>query len=597
MSVNANYFLLDNKHLIEISDDEAEILSAYDAIKCEAHIYNGLTYNYYYGGDCSLPVVTETDLSDGMQDKIKLDKINQRTGVAQSDLAGIYQDRLFNDGHGNETYLSGWTTEQIEDYSYLIQEGSPMYSKGAGHYSANKADGCRESDNTSAYKNLVATAEISAEIRFYDQAKYRLGSDNRLYFKFVGGTDSDIKYYVVPLSSLSALIEEDTSPNGYEWIKTGFRTYFLLGHYTSAATFNTDGEDVVVKLYDTLELFKYPRAVIPFNKYKEDGDSKIATVEYEEKAVNLSWSDLTPNKNNIGGYAAKIAEEFGYRVTFDKKRIVKDNDAIKTAMEFKTNSFTNIVENAIGSGVYIDPGFDSTTNPCGSGRNPKLCVVGVKRLEEGGTATENVYHIYMHPNRIYEVEKASNILLIYIDGVRSNAAVFGNYSGNCTCMILVHPDYDLTNFVIHNNWVWTDTRCTSAGTVSGMNAFTRKIYVSTNDSSDERRSVIDVGATGRDGTTSKGLVEWTQISVRQTKGTKEVEEGLEEAQNQIGEINEDISSINSDIDDINSDISGIHDTINNLPTGGGGGSSDTGGDGDGGTTPPHPADDTEIMEP
>ena len=433
-----------------------------------------------------------------------------------------------------------------------------MYGNGLGHYSANKLDGCGEYEHTSAYKNIVTTSEISVDVKFYDQAKFRVDDANWLHFKFVGGSDSDIKYYVVPLSSLSKLVVEDRSENGYEWIKTGFRTYYLLGHYTSAATYNTDGEDVIVKLYDTLALFKYPRAVIPFNKYKEDGDNKIASVEYEEKAVNLNWRDLTPNASNIGGYAAKITEEFGNRVVFDKKRIVLDEP--RTKMEFKVNSYTDIITNAINGGQYIDPEFEFTANPTGS-KNPKICVIGVKHIEENGTASENIYHIYMHPNRIYEVEKASIILLVYIDNVRSNGAVFGNYADSSQCMILVHPDYDLNGVTCNANWVSIGSM-RSNGVVSGMNSYTTTISVTTNDSSDERRSVIDVAARGKQGTTSEGLEEFTQISVRQTKGTKEVEEGLEDAQSSITGINEDISQINSD-------ISGIHETIDNLPSGGG----------------------------
>ena len=563
LEVNANYFLLDNKHLIELEDEEVEILNASDGIKCEAHIYNGLTYNYYYGGDSFMPIVTETDLNEGLQDKIMLDRVNQRTGVGQSDLAGIFPDRLFNDGHGNETFLSGWTEEQIEDFSYFIQEGSPMYSNGVGHFSANKLDGCGDYEHTSAYKTLVTTSEITADVKFYDQAKYRVDNSGGLYFKFIGGSDSDIKYYVVSLSSLSALIKEDTDVNGYEWIKTGFRTYYLLGHYTSAATYDTDGEDVVVKLYDTFLDFQYPRAMIPFTKYKQEGDdNSVASVEFEEKRINVNGRPY-PSERTIGKYAEQIAYEFGYRVVFDKKRIVIENDSDdpRTRMEFKDNSFTKIVKSAVNGGNLIDNLLFYAPSPV-SDKNPKICVIGVKHIEDNGTATEDIYHIYMHPNRIYEVDKASIILLIYIDGVRTNNAVFGNYADSSQCMILVHPDYDLTNFVIHTDWVSASARFSDAGVVSGMNAFTTTIRVTTNDSSDERRTTIDVGATGRQGTTSEGLEERTQIAVRQTKGTKEVEEGLEDAQGKI-------SDINDDIDDINEDISGIHETINNLPSGGG----------------------------
>ena len=241
--------------------------------------------------------------------------------------------------------------------------------------------------------------------------------------------------------------------------------------------------------------------------------------------------------------------------------IENDSDDPRTRMEFKDNSFTKIVKSAVNGGNLIDNLLFYAPSPV-SDKNPKICVIGVKHIEDNGTATEDIYHIYMHPNRIYEVDKASIILLIYIDGVRTNNAVFGNYADSSQCMILVHPDYDLTNFVIHTDWVSASARFSDAGVVSGMNAFTTTIRVTTNDSSDERRTTIDVGATGRQGTTSEGLEERTQIAVRQTKGTKEVEEGLEDAQGKI-------SDINDDIDDINEDISGIHETINNLPSGGG----------------------------
>lgn len=401
MRVNANYFLLKQKSLVETVDGNgdvaADIMTENRGGKCEAHIFNGLTYvsrgKRRFGGDSYMSIVTDPDVLDGFEDTFS---INLGDSNNISDLNGVTAT-----GHTeNKAYYKGYESGAVEELVYSIQEGAPFYKSG-NSYSATKVGGYEEYENTAAYKNIAETAELSLDYTFYDDVYYMQASDG-LHFEFKGSSDSDIEYYVVPFASMSSILMENQSNTGYTWIGPGDRVFFILGRYTSAATYDTEGADVVVKVFDPESTWynpgtwgKAPRLSIPFTHLKTEGDNERYVVEDEVKKMDWRRVGLTPTMDEIGDFVQQAKSLYNNRVAFDKMRIV--TPASKTKIETDSGSWTQVVSGLVSTysnNLIVRNG--ATPSPVG-GSNPKIAVIGVKHVDDGGTATANIYTIYTCP--------------------------------------------------------------------------------------------------------------------------------------------------------------------------------------------------------
>lgn len=389
--VNANYFMLMDKTLVETTNEEGELwadaINEPSGVKCEARIENGLTYNHKYAGTSYMPVITNEETEEGCESTFS---------SSQSDLSGV---NALNSSTGT-SYYSGWADETPDDLSFAIQEGAPMYSNGAS-YSAVKGNGYVEYDDTYNYQNVADTAELGISYTFYDSVRYGY-VNGAVYLGFDGYSDADIEYYVVPFGALKDLIEEESERNAYTWIKPEKQTFFALGKYTSRAGEHLSGKDVVVKIWNRGAGTK---ATVPFGQIEEDGSS--AAVVYETKSLNLEVNflifkvkipDFTIRDGEIKKYLERVEKNFDYKVSFDKRRDGKESS--KTLLETNSKSWTTIFDReltenrlAVPIGTIDIPVFKSNCE-----RSSKYIVVGKKTITGGGMATSNVYMTYMYVN-------------------------------------------------------------------------------------------------------------------------------------------------------------------------------------------------------
>ena len=399
MRVNANYFIIKKKALIETVDGDGNLDADIDIVcnegKCEAHIFNGLTYNIggvrVYGGHSYMPMVTDPEMEDGYEDKFCVHPWDDNP----SDLYGITS----NHHEDNKSYYSGWTNEEIDDLSYAIQEGGPFYKKGNNSYYPMKWLGIDEYELTNGYLNAAESAELFIDYDFYDSVLYFDDGNGGLYFEFKGSSNSDIQYYVVPFASLSNVVVENQAATGYTWINPGKRVYFLLGRYTDQAEFDAEGRDVIMKVFDPetkwynpTTYFKNPRMSIPFTHLVvEDGQEKYVV---ENEVKKMTRVGLTPQNSEIGDFVREANDKYGGRVAFDKARVVVESSKIK--MEKDTGSWTKTVSGAIATNSTLIVKGGKTQSPV-SGDNAKIAVIGVKNVDTGGTATANIYTLYTCP--------------------------------------------------------------------------------------------------------------------------------------------------------------------------------------------------------
>ena len=563
MLVNANYFLTKRKELVETTDADGNVsadVSIVDRVgKCESHIFNGLTYRSggirYFGGDSYMPMVTNPETDEGMEDTFRVEPGNPEN---PSDLYGIFPDYH----EDNKAYFSGYTVEPIEDLSYSIQEGAPFYSNG-GAYSANKKDGFSDYDLTSKYKTVAETAELFIDYTFYDDVYFSIeGSD--MYFEFKGKSDSDIEYYAIPLTALNNVIIENTEETGYTWINPANRTFFILGRYTDKATYDTEGADVVVKVFDPESYwynmatwFKAPRLSIPFTHVSttSDGEEKYV-VEDEVKMMNWREVGITPAKDEIGKFVDEAVRLYNGRVAFDKERLV----LLESLFRYETDmaSWTNTVSGAIMtySNSKIQLGGKATPSPVGTSKYPKIVVVGLKPIDTGGTATSNVFTVYMNPIMKSEMLKATNVLSVEIAGQRVELVVSndgGTFEGSATVSNVTGVG-NLTSD-LSSTWCNYGRAISRTSTDDAFQYYSFTIVVPENDSNEERQVDITFSVTIDE------REYMHTIKVRQTRSTKEIEENVDE-------LNSNVESINGDISNIREDISDINDTINNQGGGG-----------------------------
>ena len=388
-TVHANYFIVQSKQLEGSTDDNgdpsAEVITGPVGTKCESHIFNGLTYNHYYGGDSRMTIITDDEQDEGYESAF-------RTPANVGDLDNITSTTSRN----TESYFKGWSDEELMEISFSIQEGAPMYSDG-NSYSAYKTEQYVEYADTYAYQSAAETAELNADFCFHTDAYFE-EDEGELYVSFDGVSDSDIEYFIVPLSSVRGIINENSDKNGYIFLAANRRTFFILGHYTDKATNDVEGKDVVVKLYDPKGLVGgvvggKPRAVIPFT-VRGDGDETTAEVVYEEKKVGKNAFDWNIWKSEIGSYVDEIKSKFKNRVDFEKERLIEEGSKVR--LETDAGSWTNIIESVIQGREPIPFGGGYTN--C-SGANGKYVVIGKKTIVTEGVASANVYNIYMYPIR------------------------------------------------------------------------------------------------------------------------------------------------------------------------------------------------------
>jgi len=518
-SVNANYFVMKNKGLVETTNENgelwAQVVTDDDGGKCEARITNGLTYGTgserTYGGNTFMAII------DGVEDE--WDEGTTKISVSTSDLANVGQT-----SHTDKvTYRRGWTEGSTGDLFYSVQEGGPFYTNGSS-YSAYKHNGFDVYEDTNAYMNAADTAEIDIKSNLYNDIYYEKENNGMLYFEANGASDPGAKYYIVPMSELSSLIALDSTVSGYTFLEIGKteeekNVIFLLGRYTNKAKYDVEGKDVVVKLFDPsgwLFNSKVPRVTIPFTKYNESDGTYY--VEYETDKIGKIGTELSVK--DINNAVNQIKNKFDGRVDFDRKyRAVEES---KTRNETDSNSWTRIISGATSAATR-------EINPAGGsynyGSDAKFAIIGKISAAANGNATANLFRVYANPIRKIKTVKSLDVFKVMLNNQYLTSIVAPKAGDTYNCVATVSKEYATLALSVSSTQSWCTVRIVSSSTDSTTGEVTKNIEITVAENSgyEERRADVEFKMTVTEGDSTN---DYTQtVSVRQTNSTEGITSG------------------------------------------------------------------------
>ena len=480
--VNANYFILRNKGIAETELDDgtewATVITEYVGGKCEARVENGLTYNKYYGGDLSMPMVTDDESESGTF-CLRLGNGDPQ-GAAYSDLYGVTQTS----SALNKTFISGWTDEEVDDLSYSVQEGAPFYSDGTS-FSAYKTGAYTSYDKTGTYQNVADSVDLSIGYTFYDEVFYAKNSTTT-YFEFQGDSDKDAKYYAVPLTALSDVIIKDNSRTGYIFtqanaVEGSLQTYYILGYYTDKAKYDATGKDCIVQIYDPENNLaeRRPRAKIAFRKYAENGDNGSEAIEYEVHKLKGVGSNVQDNE--IEEIVRKVKSSFDGKVDFYRKRIPVE--ASKKRYENANNSWTSVITPLLSPSNEIALGG----HPTSFNSNRDIVVIGRKDIVGDGSGTASVFVVYMYPREKTDINKASDVLSVFIDDRMTSEITVGSVGGTYSGRAEVSAESTELEPSLEADWCRI-VSSSQTGTDAGKKIYEFTLEVDPNSTNEERRA-------------------------------------------------------------------------------------------------------------
>ena len=478
-SVHANYFEINSKYLEPIPDGEGneatEIVTSIVSGKCEAHIINGLTYKNYFCGESYMSFVKGFKYDDETNEYNLTDEDDVKIYTPIGDMDGVQPmqttDRVI--------YLSGCVHGQVEDVSYLITEGFPFYTNtNMTDFSAYKDDAHpKRFSAATLYSSIVESADLPMDATFYENIFYRK-TENTYTFIGDGNSDREIKYYLIPMSYTNGAVyrRNGTSVDDYISYAEGWgngENVYLLGQYTSKATFDTEGTDVIVRLDDA---FMKVNGIIPFT-HREDSDDGKKEVVFETKKLNDNW-DLS--QSNVEKYVNKVNEKFEGRVTIPHKKDVK---FFETGDETHENSWTRRILNNCNTNTEIK-------NMVADCNTSEFIVVGVKHFQNAnGTGTGNRCMIYLYPIEVKKPKNNLSISLSYPGGGGVSSISVGSGSTSVTLNINCAAKVSYTAST-QNDWISLSNATTGTNSSDNGAKYSITISIGANSNTESRNGSV-----------------------------------------------------------------------------------------------------------
>ena len=497
-SVHANYFELNTKFLEPIPDgegnDAVDIVTRVVSGKCEANIVNGLTYKKHFCGESYMSFVTGFTYESETGEYVFDDRDEVKLEVSSGDMDGVST----NNSMERKLYVSGTVKGNVGEISYLITEGFPFYANGnLTDFSAYRNDAHPNRYSASTYYSAIAeSADLSLDGTFYENIFYRkIGND----YVFIGdgASDNDIKYYLIPLSVTNDAVyrRNGRSKNDYISYAEGWwngENVYLLGQYTTQATFDTEGTDVVVRLDDA---FGKVNGIIPFT-HGDDSDDGKREVVFETKKLNNNW-DL--DQDNIKKYVDIIETTFGGRVTIPHKRDVRYFDG---GTETHPKSWTNCILNKCTEAREL-------VNMSTTANTTDFIVVGVKKyINVNGTATGNRCMIYLYPIEVKGAKNNISIHVVDFDGHGVSSISVGSSTSSKTLKIDCAAKVSYTAST-QDSWITLSGSITGTNNSDNGTSYTFSITVQANSNNYTRNGVVVIDSKSSDGSKTYASVKIT----------------------------------------------------------------------------------------
>ena len=500
-SVNANYFIIQDKRIDWAPNGDGEdvptIIIEASSGKCEGDIVNGVTYKKYFAGESYMTYAMSS--SDEVDDDTAL--------FAQtSDLTGITKTSSTD----RKIYLNGWGDGNTDDVSYLITEGYPNYKAGNNIFAYKPTSSAQRLECAGTFENEADSRSLSLDANFYDKVYYR-NNGGTLVFGFSGSSDSDIEYYVIPIAIVSngrqpmpplptVIYEEDGQ---YITMNERNRTLHILGMFTSAAEYDAEGKEVIIRLKDQGIRVN---AFVPWTEESDDSNEDDGTSGYvihKLKGVAASWFEYGINPADMPEIISNIKRKSGNRVTFKNKRTFVAN----TANENDSASWTKQILEKCNEGTRIDK--NSMTYQY---NGDSFVVVGVKRYSEmDGMATGSISKVYMYPTKV--VKNIGQMMPVFFTTgtttvpsieVDSNGGSFV-YSATCTDTGITYTISSWDEWITITNGGTNDPNAST----NSQHIYRVNISIAAN-TGEERTGVINVKGRYSDGTTKEYNVEVKQ---------------------------------------------------------------------------------------
>lgn len=254
-----------------IVSDNAEIDYLNWFARCDGEVWNGMTYNGYYGGGSHIDLYAYSFGSD----KTIL-PVSPELPLLPSTIE-YFNGVTATASNPNRTYISGGTFGSIsadtggivlneipQSFSYEIIEGYPKYkltNNGLVTYSAINLSGSSLYNKADLYENVAEHLYLELDGEFYENINYCV-EGNSYIFGATGNADSNISYYYLP-NELTHIIAPQTE-NTIVYRKAGYTDkwpeyIYVICVYGSDGTVHYQNEEVVVtfeRVVDTWDGFQ-----------------------------------------------------------------------------------------------------------------------------------------------------------------------------------------------------------------------------------------------------------------------------------------------------------------------------------------------------
>ena len=393
---------------------EAVVHSGVYAERVDAKVTNGITYKKYFGGESYITGISGE--TDGNTNRFSVNTADKFTGNNRT----IYYKSVAFDGDED-----AW----ISNPSFLISEGYPHYKDGNGYCAYKKTNSSEEHPDVASYQSEVEVAGADLTTNFYDDFHYTKVDNTRFNFNGVGITDSDVNYYVVPSGQSENFIQTDD----YIYCKRSGQKYYALGHYTSKAMFDEDGDDVIAYIHPKKG---HIYADVPWTI--SGADETFETVEH---SIMIYKDDMLINKNHINWYISNIEGASGGKVKFEKQFKISPyyfENALDDHQK-PGNKIRSILNKQIeGSQQTFRDKYRITGDNMWLGETDRPFVIIGEKYVGDSVTSGSVYRVYLYPIETKEdmdidrlVEITDNTLQPTTDFYHDNTTGSVQFSALC----------------------------------------------------------------------------------------------------------------------------------------------------------------------
>lgn len=399
--VDARYFTSQCKMLTVTPDENgnlnAEITDGAEGEKCEAEIHNGITFKKHFGGDSYMSIVAE--INDEHPNSTILSAKTEDIGHQISQTSS--QDRI--------TLLSGWTSSEVEDRSYYIAEGRPMYTNGGTLYAYEPIGGRvapQEYSAAPAYNSIVEARNLNLNTTFYDKVYVKIGARASQYI-FEGNSDPEVEYFAMPMNTaIDNGIAVATGACG-NFIEIGNLSYalYLVGRYTDAVSnreYNTPGTEVILRVLVTkkklAQIIPSILLYVPFTENNSGRRIQRITKEYDIRKLvagnwwEIIWEYITTGRIDIDFNDIKNAISAATKGQVVVADFYQLSNEAKSGTTYLTSAFSGTILSRI---VKDDDSDDMVANVSAE----KQLVIGRRRYKEG-LSMGTVYNMYFNATTI-----------------------------------------------------------------------------------------------------------------------------------------------------------------------------------------------------